>query len=170
MLPDDSDLIDFDKNWVHIFGSGVSISQAQRFEKQVLADLNYNLELSTWTMAMDEVEKVAVETQEVDQMLVELSRLEKGFAQARRDGNRRALDNGARDTRQIKRSFAKIQGKLHILKEVSSSYSSALHPISMYREMPGPDLQLSLARLSINGRDQLRTDDPPSTHNTSRGH
>jgi hypothetical protein len=167
MLPDDSDLIDFDENWDDIFGSSVSTSQAQQFEKQVLADLNYNLELSTWTMAMDQVEEVAFETQEVDQLLVQIYRLEEEFAQARRDGTRRDLNNLARNSRQIKRSCAKFQGKLDVLKEVSSSFSSALHPISMYREILGPDLQLSLARLSINERDQLRIDDLPSTHNTS---
>ncbi|KAJ5318209.1 hypothetical protein N7476_004629 [Penicillium atrosanguineum] len=167
MLTDETFLVDNDESWLGIFNgedsedskvsevskvskvSKVSVSQACQFEKTVLADLDYNLELSKWTMAMDKIESAARETRGLDQILVEVSRLEKLSERARQEEDKRGMNIVTRDARRVKRSFAMVTGKLHDLQEAMNSSGPAVYPIVMYCDITGPDLQLRVARLSI---------------------
>ena len=154
MLPDDEWLVFGGKTWAEDFN--ITVTQANLAKGKVLKALDYDLELSRWTMSMDKIERVTLQTPGLYQKLLLGSHLEKAalmLEQSRQNQNKRGIDNAARDCRQLKRSLAKIKGEvvdeIRVVKEMKASVSSALHPIFSYYELAPLEIDLSVTDLQI---------------------
>ena len=162
MLPDDNPFVLDAEVWANIFDT--KISKVIWIKDKVLKTIGFDLELSKWTMAMDKLERAALQTPGLDQKWLLGSYLEKAtlkLDQSRQNLDKRGIDNAARDCRQLKRALAKIRGEvdneLQVVKEAKASVSSALHPIFSYYELVPlkfdvsmTDVQIEMACLSIN--------------------
>lgn len=162
MLPEDNWFVFGDWAWAESFK--IKELHAHLIKNKILKILGYDLELSKWTMAMDKIERAALQTPGLDEKQLLGSHLEKAalmLEESRRNRNKRGADNAARDCRRLKRSLAKIKGdviaELQVVKEAKASVSFALHPIFSYYELAPlefdlsmTDLQIEMACLSIN--------------------
>lgn len=138
MLPDGHALIDRGGNlWACLFP--IEGSRANLIKMKVLQAVDYDLDLSKWTLAVHQLDSVGGQLSGLEHTLLSVSRLEEirqSYNFASKKGDKRELDIALKSAELLRRSLLEVRGEflddLQIWNKTKLSLSSALYPLFLY--------------------------------------
>lgn len=138
LSPMDEDMLD--GHWATLFG--ITRPQVNKYRMEVLQYLNYDLQISRWTLMMEKLlgtVSQARSTWEMNHLARKHKTTFQTLEQPQNFGNDRLLSNEKRNLRHINRSLRKGMGELErevrMLSNMVQCVEPTLYPLSVYMDI-----------------------------------